>query len=407
MAANNPGSGVDVDVGVSSVNGPSFSAVMNPDIWHLVFGHIESPRDLYNACLTSRAWSNMAAPHLYKIVPLRRSLCSRWDWDHKTDPMVFAHSLSSRLLDTRNEQLRRAVGELDFGDFGDQTEFSEMEERLVALVHSLPNLRRVKIRGRLTQEALQGIGGHSKRIALHLLGEDGRRPVGNDLKNVVAIAAQVCPSAERSGPNRDILGLQKLLFACPNLTSFSLGIRGGYGGCVRRIPRFSNIHSFQFAGDETFPPLQELSLSGYRLSEEEWEHWQKGLRWSKLTSLALGPTYMADFLKLAAGYANCLQNLEVKVYTDDDRKITCPPLEHFLTTFTSLESLIVRGYRLPISLIGRHSGLRDLCLHTFERGKEGYVRPTLDIEQLQELDKACPNLETLEIDLYRDGVWPE
>lgn len=351
----------------------------------------------------------MATPHLYKIVPLAKRPHDLWHCENHKDPMRFARSLSSRLLNTGNESLRRAVHELDLGDFITGKDLSEMEERLVALVDSLPNLRRVKIRSRLTHEVLRDLVGRGKPISLHLLDEDGRRPVEDDWPNVVALAAQVCPSEERAGPNQDILGLQKLLFACPNLTSFSLSITGGYGGCMRTIPRFRNVYSFQFSGDEIFPPLEELSLSGHRLSEEEWEHWRKGLQWSKLRSLALGPRYMADFLKLAAGYANSLRNLEVQVYTDGDvnGKTHCPPLQHFLTTFTSLESLIVRGYHVPLGPIGHHSGLRDLCLHSFELVKEGYLRPTLDVEQLQELDKMCPDLQTLEIDLYRDGEWPE
>lgn len=65
-------------------------------------------------------------------------------WEDDAEPMVFARSLSSRLLDTKNESLRRAVHELDFGKFRIAEDLSEMEERLVALVDSLPNLRRVK-----------------------------------------------------------------------------------------------------------------------------------------------------------------------------------------------------------------------------------------------------------------------
>lgn len=255
----------------------------------------------------------------------------------------------------------------------------------------------------MTQEVLRDLVGRSKRISFHLLDEDGRRPVEGDWQNVVALAAQVRPSEDRGGPNQDILGLQKLLLACPKLTSFSLGIAGNYGGCVQRMPRFRNIHSFQFSGDETFPPLEELSLSGYRLSEEEWEHWQKGVQWSKLRSLTLGPRYMADFLELAAGYANSLRNLEVKLYTDADRT-KCRRLERFLTGFSSLESLTVRGYHVPIGPIGHHPGLKDLCLHLFEPVREDY-RQTLDVEQLQELDKSCTDLERLEIDLERDGEW--
>ncbi|KAI0454703.1 hypothetical protein F5B21DRAFT_231651 [Xylaria acuta] len=397
MALNNLEPGVSVN---------RTSADMNLDIWHLILDQIDSRKDLCNVCLTSRAWFAMAIPHLYKSVPLVMRPDDIFNSDDETDPMVFAHSLSSRLLDTKNEQLRNAVHELEFGQF-EGNHSSDMEKRLVTLIDLLPNLQRVKIRGRLTQGALRDLTGSSKRISLHLLGEDGKRLIENDLPNVVVLAAKVNPFDESKGPNRHILGIQKLLFACPNLTSFSVGTIGGYGGCVRRIPRFEMVHSFRFSGDENFPPLEDLSLSGYRLSDDEQEHWQKKLQWSKLRSLTLGPRYTASFLKLAAGYAKSLRDLKVQVYTDADRKTDCPPLEHFLRTFTSLESLTVKGYYLPVGPIGNHPGLKHLCLHSFEPVREDDLRPTLGVEQLQELDESCAYLEALELDLYRDGEWPE
>ncbi|KAI1755774.1 hypothetical protein F4782DRAFT_486940 [Xylaria castorea] len=390
----------------SSVSAVGCSADMNLDIWHLILNQLDNRKDLCNVCLTSRAWFAMAMPHLYKVVPLAMRPSDILDWERKKDPMLFAYSLSSRLLDTKNEQLRNAVHELDFGHF-DNFHLSDMEKRLVTLIDVLPNVQRVKIRGRLTQKVLRDLVGHSKRISLHLLREDGKRQIENDLQNVVALAAKVDSFNESEGPNRRILGIQKLLFACPNLTLFSLEFVGGYGGCVVRIPHFEMIHSFRFSGDETFPPLEELLLSGYRLSEDEWEHWRKRFQWSKLRSLTLGPRYTARFLKLAAGYAKSLRDLDVQVYTDADQKTTCPPLEYFLKTFTSLESLTVKGYHLPLEPITNHTGLKHLCLHSFEPVRGDTLRPTLNVEQLQELDRSCAHLETLELDLYRDGEWPE
>ncbi|KAI1120339.1 hypothetical protein F5Y10DRAFT_258622 [Nemania abortiva] len=380
---------------------------MNLDIWHLILDQIDSQKDLYNVCLTSRAWFAMAIPHLYKVVPLMLRPV-KFPWEDRED-MSFARSLSRRLLDTDNEQLRNAVRELDFGEFEDY-DLEKMEKRLVALVDCLPNLETVKVRSQLTQEVLRAITGHSKRISLHLLNEDGKRSIEGDydFRNVVALAATVDPFDEEDGPNRDVLGIQKLLFACQNLTSFSLEEAGWYGGCVIGVrPRFESVHSFQFSGDETFPPLEELSLSGYRPRGAERDHWRNKLQWSKLRSLTLGPQYTATFLDLAAGYAQSLRNLEVKVYTDADQKTNCPPLEQFLMSFSSLESLSVRGYHLPVETIKNHPGLKHLCLHSFESVEKEISRPTLDIDQLQELDKSCAYLEILEIDLSRDGKWPE
>ncbi|KAI0188000.1 hypothetical protein EV127DRAFT_368631 [Xylaria flabelliformis] len=395
----------------SGVSAKGCSADMNLDTWHLILGQLDSRKDLCNVCLTSRAWYTMAMPHLYKVVPMTMRPRDIFDWERKEDLMLFANSLSSRLLDPENERLRNAVHELDFGHF-ENTDLDEMEKRLVTLVDILPNLQRVKIRSRLTQKVLEGLVGHSRRIPLHLLGEDGKREIDSDLENVVALTARVNPFTESEGPNRRILGIQKLLFACPNLKSFSLEIVGGYGGCVRSVPRFQRVYSFEFSGDETFPPLEELSLSGYpfsgyRLGEAECENWQKKFQWSNLRSLTLGPRYTANFLNLAAGHAKSLRELKVQLYTDADRETNCPPLEDFLKTFTSLESLTVKGYQLPIDPIANHPGLKNLCLHSFEPEYGDNTRPTLSVEQLQELDRSCALLETLELDLYRDGEWPE
>ncbi|KAI0445765.1 hypothetical protein F4803DRAFT_559852 [Xylaria telfairii] len=383
------------------------SIPMNRDVWHLIFDQIDSRQDLCNVCLTSRAWSAMAITHLYRIIPLQPHEII--DWEVEDDPLVFVRPLISRLLDTKNEQLRNAVHELDFGLFRDEEDedLGFMETQLVALVDSLPNLRRVKLRSTPRQKLFEDLTRHGKRISLHLLGEDGKRPVENDLPNVAVLAAQVNPTLDHDGPNRDVLGIQKLMFACPNLTSFSLKIVGGYGGCVRRPARFPRIRSFQFSGDEVFPPLEELSLSGYKRTEDEEWHWQERFQWSKLRSLTLGPLYTVDFLDVAAGYAESLRDLEVKVYDDAAGRLNCPPLKSFLKTFTSLESLTVRGYHLPVGTIGNHPDLKNLCLHAFEPVRGDSQRPTLSVEQLKELDKRCPRLETLELDLYRDGKWPE
>lgn len=86
----------------------------------------------------------MAVSHLYKVVPLAvRELDPMTGFMDSTPPLVFAHSLSSRLLDAKNELLRRAVHELDFGHF-DLEDIDDMETRLLSLVDSLPNLQRVK-----------------------------------------------------------------------------------------------------------------------------------------------------------------------------------------------------------------------------------------------------------------------
>ncbi len=48
--------------------------------------------------------------------------------------------------------------------------------------------------GRLSQDVLRRLDGHSKQLSLYLLGEDGKRTVEGKLHSVLALAATVDPS---------------------------------------------------------------------------------------------------------------------------------------------------------------------------------------------------------------------
>ncbi|KAI3340742.1 hypothetical protein F4824DRAFT_452040 [Ustulina deusta] len=389
----------------SSVNGAL--AGMIPDVWRHILDQIDSLRDLCSVSLVSRTWYAMAVPHLYKIIPLVMRATDPMDWFAQADqdPCVFARSLSSRLLDPRNEQLRNAVHELEFGQFN-EGDIDDIEQRLVALVDSLPNLQRIKTTGRLSQDVLRRLDGHSKQLSLYLLGEDGKRTVEGKLHSVLALAATVDPFDEDRGPNKDVLGVQALLFTCPNLKSFSLTSLLDYGGCAPRIPASGTVSSFRFSSDgKPFPALEDLSLNGYRLGQNEGGHWVEKVQWSKLRSLSLGPQNTTAFLQLASSYATFLRDLTVQVYPGAAHGQ--PLLEEFLMKNSSLESLTVKGHYVSPRVVGFHTGLKHLCLHSFEPVGKSQTRPAFCPVQLQELDASCPYLETLEIDLHRDGTWPE
>ncbi|KAI0157376.1 hypothetical protein GGR57DRAFT_65122 [Xylariaceae sp. FL1272] len=230
------------------------------------------------------------------------------------------------------------------------------------------------------------------------------------MPNVVGLDATVDTYTEREGPNRRILALQQFFFSCPNLKSFSLNMSGGYGGCVIRIPQYEQIRNFRFTGDESFPPLESLRIDGYHFPEVEWKHWQQKMQWSKLRSVNLGPQFSASFLELAAGYAESLRHLKVDMYHyhGRDPRQGCLALENFLRTFTSLESLTVRGCHLSsVSPIANHPRLKRLCLRSVEPASSIHQRPTYSMDYLSELDESLPHLETLELDLHRDGEWPQ
>ncbi|KAI1812047.1 hypothetical protein GGS20DRAFT_592077 [Poronia punctata] len=387
---------------------------LNFDVWALIFALLDR-EDFYNACLTSRAWNTMAMPYLHRSVPLtigRRRL-GRLRQGVEEDGMKRVTSLCNRLLDQKNDRLRRAVRELEVGLFDDP--YREiMQKRLLKLVDSLPNLQRVKINIHgMPQKDLERLVTNKKKISWHLYGGavdvDGQREVSADMPNVVALEVSVNPwyTPRRSqGPPKDLMrSLQQFFFACPNLNFFSFKLIGGYGGCMPQIHRRAVIRSFRFSGNEKFPPLGKLELSGYQPREDEWHHWQQRFQWSKLESLSLGPRSSSEFLKLATGYARP-RDLVVQQHTDEYCGINKAVWEEYLMSFSTLESLTVRGYGLSPGLIGNHPGLKHLCLHAFEPFRAEDTRPTFGVEQLRELDRLCADIETLELDLHRHGEWP-
>ncbi|KAI0393689.1 hypothetical protein F5Y17DRAFT_458697 [Xylariaceae sp. FL0594] len=391
----------------------TFHITLSPEIWHLIFAELDNLKDLCNVSLTSRTWQMMAMPHLYKSVPLTPRDVSPLNRDPGAELQHY-NILSTMLEKPENERLRIVVRELEFGGCDRSGSFSgselePKEKRLLSLVDKLPNLRRIKFGCSVSQETLQRLVGR-KNISLYLLDEDGKRQFQGELPNVLTLKAAVKGPWLRNVLNQDVLGVQKLLFSCPNLKSFSLEVRTPYGGCMMLPPRFPILHHFQFSGNERFPALEELSLSGYEFWDEERIHrrfWRERFQWAKLRTLKLGPLQQSEFLEGAKGYATSLQNLTVDIYTDGDEYTDCPPLEEFLASFSSLESLTVRGYIVPLKPISHHPALKHLILHSFGELELGNTRHSYSVSDLQELDSICPHLETLELDLNRDGEWPE
>ena len=87
--------------------------------------------------------------------------------------------------------------------------------------------------------------------------------------------------------------------------------------------------------------------------------------------------------------------------SDKDDKIE---LNNFLNSFTTLESLILKKYLPLISTVILHENMVYLYLHEAEQS--GYKRYTLTTEEIELLDRECPKLNILEldIDLYKSWV---
>lgn len=238
----------------------------------------------------------------------------------------------------------------------------------------------------------------TREFIIHLVNQN------NPIPDAIVLYAEIDPFSDWHAPNREMLDVQALFFSCPNLRSFTLSLTGGWGGCLLGTNQFPKIHTFQLTGHETFPPLEELSLSAYGPDVDEQLIWRTRFPWSGLRSLSLGPRRNVDFLELAGGHTISLRSLWVETFYDQSEN-ECLALESFLRSFNTLESLSVKGHFLSSGAFSNHPNLRHFCLHTHECPYPDETRLILGGTGLYDLDLNCPLLESLEIDIQRDGEW--
>ncbi|KAK4110326.1 hypothetical protein N656DRAFT_830942 [Canariomyces notabilis] len=384
---------------------------LSPDVWYLILQKVPDREHLASICRVCKGLYPLATQFLYKTItigPPYIDFATFWktinDEDRKSESTKWAESLAlvRRLTADSNPNQTRAVCSINIESFirhewdKDALELGDLrpifEQELPRLVNVLPNLRQ----------------------------ENGSRPVLGLMPAVVTIKAKASPWHDKPDkPNTQLPGIQQLFFACPDLKSFSLSVSNDYGGCVRPYIHHSVTKTFQFASANNhlpFPPLESLSLSGYDMdTEQEWPHWRDGLDWSQVKTLTLGPNprwaggpTMADLLRQFKAHATALRSLTVQTWAAEGHE-TCHPLESFLASFDTLEELTVKRHFVPVQKLARHERLKRLCLHCIEVPRpDGAGRPTFGVEELVLLDKSCPELEELEIDISRDasGEWP-
>ncbi|KAI9370262.1 hypothetical protein BJX61DRAFT_535770 [Aspergillus egyptiacus] len=391
------------------------------DAWSLVFENVEK-EDLCNLCLVSRLFHAIATRILYRCITMVEpdSYMDFLDWDKppKTDPPQGGHwNLLSRLEDDANEDLRSLVQELILchppGRRVDSRFLRHLrtDDRLSKLIASLPNLRRVRIElGQLQSDhVFRTISEHSRHPELilelaagyHAFAPDQPRPY------VSSLSVTVNPFEEHNGPNERMLAVQQLFLNCSNLRSLALTVFRYYGGCVVIVPRYPIISTFQLTGEEQFPPLRELSLDGYIMSEEEWLCFRKCVQWSKLSALTLGPQSSNKLPGRLAGYATSLTSLKISSYADEGNEDP-EGLERLLMSFDTLTTLELKGYICSVEAIGHHRNLSTLYLHEDEPACKGVQRKVLSVEELEYLDKQCSRLRSLAVDVQRgDNRLPE
>ena len=427
-------------------------ASLSHDIWYLILENVPRQRDLASLCRVCKALYSLATQVLYRKIPIGPPPpvyihSSRWNPNAKPadSRTQWATSLAlvRRLAAFPGNNQSRAVREVEIqyfaagrtghlpvtGDFRQQ-----FEEELPKFIKAAPNLQHVRVcspRPAFT-EFFRALHEHPNKPEIHLLREDGTRHVSGPLPGVVTLNVAT-QSPWRDTPdkaNRVIPATQKLFFACPDLKAFTLTVYNAFGGCVIEPVYHSVIQNFQFplgddnnnndndndegggdgdGGSVVFPPLEFLSLSGYNMDvDKEWPRWRDGLDWSRLHTLILGPdprysggATMADLLTQFRGHATTLRSLTVQTWADEGEE-TCPPLEGFLSSFSTLQELVVKRHFVPAQTLVRHTRLKRLVLHCIEVFREQpSVRPTLSVEDLAVLDKNCPELEILEIDISR------
>jgi hypothetical protein len=197
--------------------------------------------------------------------------------------------------------------------------------------------------------------------------------------------------------------LPKWFKTFPNLASLSIELTRDHGRPTEGEPWYiARIEPLEIAEKGIFPPLENLSLSGYRLSEVELLFWKENFPWSGLKSLSMGPIHTPGFLTAITGCVKNLSSFTISAYNGSvDGQL--PELVAFIMSFATLESLTVKGLPLSMGAVGYHSNLQRLILHSVENDKK--ERKILDADDIMYLDEQCPKLQFLEIDIRRKDEW--
>ena len=293
--------------------------------------------------------------------------------------------------------------------------------------------KRVLYSLKLSTTFIQSVNNHPNKPKMHLLSMNGDEniPVDVPLTSVTTLMGYVNPFTEKTEllganqwreplPNRAMVDFQELFFACPNLEKYHISKIRPYGGCVMPPPPVHRqIRSFQLTGDEIFPPLKHLEFDGYVPEAEEWPHWEKGMDWTKLEYLGLGPLGGLEVLsQMISVNKPSLKELYIKAYDDmergyvrfharepDTRPLAVDIIEGFLESFDSLERLTIQNYTFPRRIAVLHPRLKHLHLHNDDPTYDDAERPVFSQKEIFELDANHPHLESLEIDIHRNGVW--
>jgi len=169
---------------------------------------------------------------------------------------------------------------------------------------------------------------------------------------------------------------------------------------------------------ETFPPLEELVLERFRITQSCGEYWLKAMDWSHLRALDFREgSFPSPFLSLLLPVTDKLPTLESigldlpPSWTEDEvREQRGDPNSFFSLTrqlFStarpqSLLAIRLQGcYRslLPDIIDHQAASLKSLSLHEKEVSRGDNQRIPLLLEELEEIGTKSPGLEALAFDM--------
>ena len=174
---------------------------------------------------------------------------------------------------------------------------------------------------------------------------------------------------------------------------------------------------------ETFPPLEELVLEWFCITQSCGKYWLKAMDWSHLRVLDLREgSFSSAFLSLLLPVADKLPALgslglhlpaegdvrEQRNNPDSSLSLT----KRLLSTARpqSLLDLRFQGYYRPLlqDIIDHQAAsLKSLSLHEIEVSTEGDQRIPLSLEELEEIGTKSPGLEALALDvnISKEHTW--
>jgi hypothetical protein len=198
------------------------------------------------------------------------------------------------------------------------------------------------------------------------------------------------------------LALDEWFDAFPNLRNLSLKIDRMPSGCIMGHSTGLTVAEYEPSPGQPVPALESLSLSGYHIEEGELPSWREKISWSTLKSLKLGPQTNRRIFEVIPGDYLFLKTF--KISTLNKNRIDNSELNTFLLSFDTLENITAKGYTPSLQAIGNHSHLKHLCLHQIEI--PNHRRQFLKVKYLDELDRVCPKLQSLELDISQiKGKW--